>query len=116
MAKVFKTSENSLNRVLPRIEASPETGLTSAEAKERFENGYANRHSSKTPKWWWTPTFCGWGEQAHYYNLDKRLGMQRYACKQKFYNEMMAKIREEIENGTFEEFYQKYREILDKPI
>ena len=33
-----------------------------------------------------------------------------------FYNEMMAKIREEIENGTFEDFYQKYREILDKQV
>ncbi len=66
-----------------------------------FENGYANRHSAETPKWWWTPTFCGWGEQAHYYNLDKSLGMQRYACKQEFYNEMMAKLeKEDLHPGT----------------
>ncbi len=33
-----------------------------------------------------------------------------------FYNELMAKIREAIENDRFEEFYGKYREILDKRI
>ena len=33
-----------------------------------------------------------------------------------FYNELMAKIREAIENDEFEEFYAKYREILDKRI
>jgi len=32
----------TLNRVLPRIEASVEQGLTSAQAQERQENGYAN--------------------------------------------------------------------------
>ena len=33
-----------------------------------------------------------------------------------FYNELMAKIREEIERGTFTEFYEHYREILDKQL
>ncbi len=33
-----------------------------------------------------------------------------------FYNELMAKIREAIENDQYEEFYGKYREILDKRI
>ena len=33
-----------------------------------------------------------------------------------FYNELMAKIREAIEKDEFEEFYAKYREILDKRI
>ncbi|MBR6518523.1 MAG: HAD-IC family P-type ATPase, partial [Oscillospiraceae bacterium] len=42
MARVFKKSENSLNSVLPRIEAAPEVGLTSKQARERLENGYAN--------------------------------------------------------------------------
>jgi len=42
LAKAFRISDDSLNRVLPRIEAAPEVGLTSAQARERFENGYAN--------------------------------------------------------------------------
>ncbi len=33
-----------------------------------------------------------------------------------FYNELMAKIREAIDNGNFEEFYAKYRLILDERI
>ena len=33
-----------------------------------------------------------------------------------FYNTIMEKIRENLDNGTFEEFYQKYRVILDKRI
>ena len=33
-----------------------------------------------------------------------------------FYNELMAKIREAIENDKFEEFYEKYRIILDQRI
>ena len=33
-----------------------------------------------------------------------------------FYNELMAKIREAIEKDEFEEFYQKYRIILDQRI
>ena len=42
MAKALKTGGSDLNRVLPRIEAAPEIGLTAAQARERFENGYAN--------------------------------------------------------------------------
>ena len=30
-----------------------------------------------------------------------------------FYNEFTAKIREALDEGRFEEFYNKYREILD---
>jgi queuine tRNA-ribosyltransferase len=33
-----------------------------------------------------------------------------------FYNELMAKIREAIENNEFEAFYEKYRVILDQRI
>ena len=33
---------DGLNRVLPRIEAPTEQGLTTAQARERLENGYAN--------------------------------------------------------------------------
>lgn len=33
-----------------------------------------------------------------------------------FYNTLMEKIREHLDNGTFSEFYTKYREILDKRI
>ena len=33
-----------------------------------------------------------------------------------FYNELMAKIRAEIERGAFTEFYGHYREILDKQL
>jgi queuine tRNA-ribosyltransferase len=29
-----------------------------------------------------------------------------------FYNELTEKIREALDNGYFEEFYQKYRNIL----
>ena len=42
MTKNFGKGDNGLNKVLPRIEAAPETGLSSAQAKERFENGYDN--------------------------------------------------------------------------
>ncbi len=31
-----------------------------------------------------------------------------------FYNSLMEKIRENIENDTYDEFYNKYRQILDK--
>lgn len=46
MTKSFGKGDDGLNKVLPRIEAAPEAGLTSAQARERFENGYAN----ETPK------------------------------------------------------------------
>ena len=36
------TDTMTIRRALPRIEASAETGLTAAQAKERLENGYAN--------------------------------------------------------------------------
>ena len=33
-----------------------------------------------------------------------------------FYNELMARIREALDQGTFEEFRRKYSGVLDKPI
>ena len=49
----------------------------------------------------------------HLLKADERLGMRLCVLHNLwFYNEMMAKMREEIENGTFEEFYQKYMPIL----
>ena len=33
-----------------------------------------------------------------------------------FYNTLLMRIREEIEKGTYEEFYRHYREILDHRI
>ena len=33
-----------------------------------------------------------------------------------FYNHLMERIREELDNGTYTEFYKKYREILGKRI
>ena len=33
-----------------------------------------------------------------------------------FYNPLMTRIRENLDNGTYTEFYRKYREILDKRI
>ena len=33
-----------------------------------------------------------------------------------FYNTLLMKIREALDNGTYEEFYRHYREILDKRI
>ena len=33
-----------------------------------------------------------------------------------FYNKLMEKIRENLDNGTYTEFYRKYKEILDKRI
>ena len=33
-----------------------------------------------------------------------------------FYNTLLMRIREEIENGTYESFYRHYREVLDKRI
>jgi len=37
-----KTESAKLNKVLPRIEAPLQTGLTYQQARERYENGYAN--------------------------------------------------------------------------
>ena len=33
-----------------------------------------------------------------------------------FYNELMAKIREALDAGRYEEFYRRYREILAERI
>ena len=33
-----------------------------------------------------------------------------------FYNNLMEKIRYAMDNGTFEEFYRKYVDLLDKRI
>jgi len=38
-----RTETVRLNKVLPRIEAPAKTGLTREQARERFENGYANK-------------------------------------------------------------------------
>jgi len=53
----------------------------------------------------------------HLLKADERLGMRLCVLHNLyFYNDMMAKIRREIEQGTFEEFYRKYREILGEMI
>ena len=33
-----------------------------------------------------------------------------------FYNNLMTRIREELENGTFTEFKEKYNDLLDSRI
>ena len=33
-----------------------------------------------------------------------------------FYNTLLMKIRQSLDNDTFEEFYQHYRDILDKRV
>lgn len=53
----------------------------------------------------------------HLLKADERLGMRLCVMHNLyFYNEMMEKIRSEIEQGTFESFYQKYRAILGEMI
>lgn len=53
----------------------------------------------------------------HLLKADERLGMRLCVLHNLyFYNELMKKIRYEIESGTFDNFYQKYRLILDKPL
>ncbi len=53
----------------------------------------------------------------HLLKADERLGMRLCVLHNLyFYNELMAKIRAEIERGTFTEFYGHYREILDKQL
>ncbi len=50
----------------------------------------------------------------HLLKADERLGMRLCVLHNLwFYNEMMARIRLELENGTFTSFYKEYREILD---
>ena len=53
----------------------------------------------------------------HLLKADERLGMRLCVLHNLyFYNELMAKIRAEIERGAFTEFYGHYREILDKQL
>ena len=53
----------------------------------------------------------------HLLKADERLGMRLCVLHNLyFYNELMAKIRAEIERGAFTEFYGYYREILDKQL
>ena len=53
----------------------------------------------------------------HLLKADERLGMRLCVLHNLyFYNELMAKIRAEIERGAFTEFYRHYREILDKQL
>lgn len=53
----------------------------------------------------------------HLLKADERLGMRLCVLHNLyFYNEMMARIRAEIERGTFTEFYEHYREILDRQL
>jgi queuine tRNA-ribosyltransferase len=49
----------------------------------------------------------------HLLKADERLGMRLCVLHNLyFYNDLTARMRSEIENGTFERFYQKYRLIL----
>lgn len=51
----------------------------------------------------------------HLLKADERLGMRLCVLHNLwFYNEMTAKMRRSIENGEFEEFYNKYRLILGR--
>lgn len=53
----------------------------------------------------------------HLLKADERLGMRLCVLHNLyFYNELMAKIRAEIERGAFTEFYGHYRKILDKQL
>ena len=51
----------------------------------------------------------------HLFKSGEMLGM-RLAVMHNiyFYNNLMEKIRKELDNGTFNEFYLKYRDILEK--
>lgn len=53
----------------------------------------------------------------HLFKSSEMLGM-RLAVMHNiyFYNNLMEKIRKELDNGTFNEFYLKYRDILGKRI
>ncbi|MBO4879426.1 MAG: tRNA guanosine(34) transglycosylase Tgt [Clostridia bacterium] len=49
----------------------------------------------------------------HLLKADERLGMRLCVLHNLyFYNELTARIRESIENGSFEAFYQKYHRII----
>lgn len=50
----------------------------------------------------------------HLLKADERLGMRLCVLHNLwFYNELMEQIRKEIENGTYHEFFSKYREFID---
>ncbi len=50
----------------------------------------------------------------HLFKAREMLGMRLCVLHNLyFYNELMEKIREHIENGTFEAFYNEYREVLE---
>jgi len=53
----------------------------------------------------------------HLLKVDEMLGMRLAVLHNLyFYNDLMAKIREAIDNDSYESFYRKYREILGKRI
>ena len=50
----------------------------------------------------------------HLLKADERLGMRLCVLHNLwFYNELMAKIRENLDAGTFSDFYETYRTVLD---
>ena len=50
----------------------------------------------------------------HLFKAREMLGMRLCVLHNLyFYNELMERIRAELENGTFESFYKEYREILE---
>ena len=53
----------------------------------------------------------------HLLKADERLGMRLCVLHNLwFYNELMARIRAELEHGTFAEFYREHRQVLDRQI
>ncbi|MBQ8603714.1 MAG: tRNA guanosine(34) transglycosylase Tgt [Oscillospiraceae bacterium] len=53
----------------------------------------------------------------HLFKAEEMLGMRLCVIHNLyFYNNLMEKIRKSMDNGTFEEFYKKYVELLDKRI
>ena len=53
----------------------------------------------------------------HLMKANEMLGMRLAVMHNLyFYNHLMERIREELDNGTFTEFYKKYRDILGKRI
>lgn len=53
----------------------------------------------------------------HLMKANEMLGMRLAVMHNlHFYNHLMERIREELDNGTYTEFYKKYREILGKRI
>ena len=53
----------------------------------------------------------------HLFEAEEMLGMRLCVMHNLyFYNNLMEKIRESMDNGTFEEFYNKYVDLLDKRI